>query len=149
MSLDFLKVSTKSVKKNTVEVYPTFLVKKSKDLMIKGGDFYAIWDEEKSLWSTDEYRAINLIDAEIERVYQDIVTNNTDDDITINAMYLWDSDSDMITKWHKFVQKSTRDNYTPLNETIIFSNQETTRETYASVKLPYPLQTVITRRGTS
>ena len=52
-------------KKGKKEIYPSFKVCKSKDLMIRGGDFYAIWDEENGMWSTDEDTAIRLIDNEI------------------------------------------------------------------------------------
>ena len=52
--LDFMVVSTRSTKRGTIEIYPKFLIKKSTDLMIRGGDFYAIWIEERGLWSTDE-----------------------------------------------------------------------------------------------
>ena len=58
--LDFMVVSTRSTKRGTIEIYPKFLIKKSTDLMIRGGDFYAIWIEERGLWSTDEQDAFNL-----------------------------------------------------------------------------------------
>ena len=45
--LDFMMVSTKSTKSGTIEIYPKFIIKKSQDLMIRGGDFYAIWNEDK------------------------------------------------------------------------------------------------------
>ena len=41
--IDFLIVSTKSPKQGVVEIYPKFVIKKSSDLMIRGGDFYAVW----------------------------------------------------------------------------------------------------------
>ena len=46
--IDFLMISTRTnTKRNVVEVYPKFVIKKSSDLMIRGGDFYAIWIEER------------------------------------------------------------------------------------------------------
>ena len=48
--LDFLKISKRRPKKDIVEIYPKFIIKKSADLMIRGGDFYAIWVEEYGLW---------------------------------------------------------------------------------------------------
>ena len=60
--LDFLMISTRSKQRGVIEIYPKFIIKKSKDLMVRGGDFYAIWIEEKGLWSTDEEDAIQLID---------------------------------------------------------------------------------------
>ena len=53
MSIDFLNVAKEiDEKKRAIVVFPIFLVGESKDLMIRGGDFYAIWIEEKQLWST-------------------------------------------------------------------------------------------------
>ena len=49
--VDFFLVSTKPTKRGSVEIYPKFIIKKSSDLMIRGGDFYAIWIEELGLWS--------------------------------------------------------------------------------------------------
>ena len=61
MALDFFKVDSKRVKSGML-LYPKFIAKKSKDLMIKGKSFYAIWDEEAGLWSKDFFRAIEIID---------------------------------------------------------------------------------------
>ena len=58
--IDFLMISTRSTKRGVIEIYPKFIIKKSSDLMIRGGDFYAIWIEERGLWSTDEQDAYNL-----------------------------------------------------------------------------------------
>ena len=47
--LDFLMISTRT-RKGVVEIYPKFkITNKSKDLMIRGGDFYAIWIEQLPL----------------------------------------------------------------------------------------------------
>ena len=134
--LDFMKVTTKNPKKDTVEIYPKFIVKASKDLMIRGGDFYAIWNEEEGLWSTSEEVALQLIDKEIEQFYKDFRTTAG----TVLVSYLWDADSGMIDKWHKYVQKQLRDNYHELDSKLIFSNTETSKEDYVSKRLPYPLE---------
>ena len=64
---DFVNIKSKrDDKKKTISVYPSFLVRKSKDLMTKGKSFYAIWDEEVGLWSTEETRLCELIDKEID-----------------------------------------------------------------------------------
>ena len=65
--LDFLMISTRSTKRGVTEIYPKFIVGKHTDLMIRDGDFYAIWLEEKGLWSTDEQDIIRLIDAELDK----------------------------------------------------------------------------------
>ena len=61
--LDFLQIATRKSKKGVVELYPKFVLKtRSNDLMIRGGYFYAIWVEDRGLWSTDEMDAVHLID---------------------------------------------------------------------------------------
>ena len=48
--LDFLRVSKRRNKNGVIEVYPTFVINnKSQDLMIRGGDFYAIWAKKTTL----------------------------------------------------------------------------------------------------
>ena len=46
--VDFFKITTRLKKSGAVEIYPKFIIKKSSDLMIRGGDFYAVWIEERS-----------------------------------------------------------------------------------------------------
>lgn len=65
--LDFLMISTRSGKRGIIEIYPKFIIKKSNDLMIRGGDFYAIWIDERGIWSTDEQDAVDLIDRELDQ----------------------------------------------------------------------------------
>ena len=135
--LDFLIVSTRNPKKDITEVYPKFVIKRSKDLMIRGGDFYAIWREDLGLWSTDEQDALRLIDNEIQKKFDELKGNS---DSTVKAAYMWDASSGMIDLWHKYCQKQMRDNYQPLDEKLIFSNVETKKEDYATKKLSYPLE---------
>lgn len=135
--VDFLRISTRSTKKGIVEVYPKFIVGKSSDLMIKGGDFYAIWIEERGLWSTDEQDVIDLVDKELDNYAKECKSKY--DDLII-VRYMWDSESNVIDTWHKYCQKQMRDNYYPLDTKLIFSNQETTKKDYASKRLNYPLE---------
>ena len=135
--LDFLMISTKCPKKGVTQVYPKFVIKKSKDLMIRGGDFYAIWVEERGLWSTDEQDALRLIDREIKEYYEKYKTESDDN---VKALYMWDAESGMIDTWHKYCQKQMRDNFHPLDEKLIFSNVETKKEDYATKTLSYPLE---------
>lgn len=135
--LDFLKISTRTRKKGIIEVFPKFIIKKSSDLMIRGGDFYAIWMEDDKLWSTEEQNALHLIDQEIKEFYENMQGAFED---TVVPLYLWDSSSGMIDVWHKYCQKQMRDNFHPLDEKLIFSNTETKKSDYASKKLSYPLE---------
>lgn len=134
--VDFLRIATRSTKRGIIEVYPKFIVGKSSDLMIRGGDFYAIWLEDRGLWSTDEQDVIDLVDKELNNYVKE---NKNRYDDTMLIRYMWDSESGVIDAWHKYVTKQMRDNYHTLNETLIFSNQESSKEQYASKRLNYPL----------
>ena len=136
--LDFLIISTRS-SKNGVEIFPTFkLYPKSQDLMIRGGDFYAVWIESKGLWSTNEDDALSLIDSELTKYADEYRLK--DPEATLRVQYTWDSNSGSIDRWHKYCQKQKRDSFEMLDETIIFANTETNKKNFASKKLPYSLE---------
>ena len=137
--LDFFVISTRSPKKDVIEIYPKFIVKKSNDLMIRGGDFYAVWVEELGLWSTDEEDALRIIDRELDK-YKDANSSKFNEDSKVYVSYMWDAGSGMIDSWHKYCQKQMRDNYSTLDEKLIFSNAETNKKDYASKRLNYPLE---------
>lgn len=135
--LDFLLVSTRSRKRGEIEIYPKFIIKKSSDLMIRGGDFYAIWVDDKQVWSTDEQDALLLIDRELDAYKEKNEKNFTDN---VKVMHMWDSESGMIDAWHKYCQKQMRDSFHTLDEKLIFLNTAVTKNDYASKRLEYPLE---------
>jgi len=135
--IDFLMVANRSAKKGLVEIYPKFIIKKSNDLMIRGGDFYAIWVEERGMWSTDEQDVIRMVDQELDRYARE---NGDKFDAAIRVLHMWDAESGMIDAWHKYCQKQMRDNFHMLDEKLIFSNTAAGKKDYASKALPYPLE---------
>ena len=136
--IDFLMISTRPTKRGIVEIYPKFIIRNpSEYLMIRGGDFYAIWVEEKGLWSTSEQDAIDIIDRELDRYAKE---NGQRFENGYKVLHLWDAESGMIDAWHKYCQRQMRDSFHMLDEKLIFSNTQTTRKDYASKRLPYPLE---------
>lgn len=135
--LDFLMISTRSTKRGVAEIYPRFKITKTQDLMIRGSDFYAIWDEERGLWSTDEQDALNMIDRQLD-IYANEYKQKFEG--TVKVLYMWDAESGMIDRWHKYCQKQMRDSFHMLDEKLIFANTEVKKEDYASKVLPYPLE---------
>ena len=135
--MDFLMISTRSKKRGVIEIYPKFIIKKSSDLMIRGGDFYAVWIEEIGLWSTDEQDALQLIDRELDRYAEE---HRSYFDSEVRVLHMWDAESGMIDFWHKYCQKQMRDSFHMLDEKLIFSNTRTKKKDYASKRLNYPLE---------
>lgn len=134
---DFFKIDTRPGKRGVTEIYPKFIVCKSDDLMIRGSDFYAIWMEERGLWSTDEQDVIRTIDRELHRFADEYKETHNDG---FRVLYMWDAESGMIDNWHKYCQRQMRDNFHTLDEVLIFSNTPVKKESYASKRLPYPLE---------
>ncbi len=137
--LDFMMVTMRSPKRGTVEIYPKFIIGSSKDLMIRGGDFYAIWNEELGLWSTSEDDAQRLIDKELREYYEQHAGEFEARGETVHVQYMWDADTGTIDKFHRYCQKQMRDHFHSLDEKIIFADTVTKRSDYASKKLEYSL----------
>lgn len=135
--LDFLMISTRSTKRGVIEIYPKFIIKKSSDLMIRGGDFYAIWVEERGLWSTDEQDALSIIDKYLDKYAEE---NKGKFEGHVRIMHMWDAESGMIDTWHKYCQKQMRDSFHQLDDKLIFSNTKVSKKDYSSKRLPYPLE---------
>ena len=135
--LDFLMISYRSTKQGGIEIYPKFIIKKSSDLMIRGGDFYAIWLEDRGLWSNEEQDALKLIDDALDEYAKE---NKAKFETKVKVLHMWDADSGMIDRWHKYCQRQMRDNFHMLDEKLIFSNDPTRKDDYASRRLPYPLE---------
>ena len=91
--LDFLMFEKHFVNKTgKMEIYPTFrLYPKPKDLMIRGGDFYAVWIEEKQIWSTDEDDVLALIDIETRKQVDEY--NKAMGENTAYGVYLYNSNN--------------------------------------------------------
>lgn len=134
--MDFLLISRRPLRGGGVELYPHFRTHSSKDIMTKGGDFYAIWDEKEGLWSKDQDTAISLIDAALDE-YK--AAHPLESGYYV-VKYMWDSESGSIDKWRKYVTKQAPVNsYHQLDQTIIFANSPVNKKDYASMRLPYAL----------
>lgn len=135
VTLDFFEPKRKLVK-GIYYVYPAFYICDTKDLMIKGGDLYAIYDEEKGLWKRNQNDVVRLIDKEVKKY----VAAHKEEDVAHRPMLMKEAESGIIDKWNKYVQRQMKDTFNPLDNKIIFSNTEIKREDYATHVLKYPLE---------
>ena len=132
--LDFLHVALKYDKNGSATISPEFLSIKSKDLMVRGGKFYAIWDEETSLWVDDEFRAQELIDRELDNF------KNAHPELhEAKVNYLKHTSNRSIARWHTYLEQDMRDTFVTLDEDLHFAGAKLKRTDYASKQLPYPL----------
>ena len=63
--MDFFEIGHRTTKKGNIEVFPSFIVRDSEDLMVRGKSFYAIWNEDAGLWSLNEFDVVRLIDRQL------------------------------------------------------------------------------------
>ena len=94
--LDFLRVTHRPGKRGVTEIYPKFVITRSKDLMIRGSDFYAVWLEDRGLWSTDEQDVLQLIDRELNAYAEE----HKEMFESFRVLHMWDAESGMNSpKW--------------------------------------------------
>ena len=139
--MDFYKIRkvetfSTSLKSMVLDIYPDFRVIRSEDLMIRGSDFYAIWDEPAGLWNTDEYRVQRLVDNHLEQVYLEVEKEFQG---IVRVKYLGNFSSGMWVKFQQYL-KSMADSYTQLDEKLTFANDVVTKKYYVSKRLSYSLK---------
>ena len=133
--MDFYQIKEKSTKRGAFEVYPDFRVCRSKDLMVRGRSFYAVWDEEKQMWSTDEYDVQRLVDEDLDRYYQ----SHSNMDGYIDVKYMRDFSSKSWVEFRKYMYNISDSNHI-LDDSITFQNTETKKTDYISKRLPYSIE---------
>ena len=133
--MDFYTIKKRCPKKGVTEIYVDFNVAKTKDLMVRGQFFYAVWDEAKGLWSTDEYDVPRLVDEDLQKYY-DKIKEDCDDHIKVRWMSSFASNT-----WREYKQyvKSIGNNYTQLDTKVTFQDTPIKRSDYVSMRLPYSM----------
>lgn len=130
--LDFLRITRRETSKGRFDIIPDFYVGYIQDLMIRGGAFYAIYDQRSGFWSENPETARELVDAEIAAYAEEYAEPGD------RVLYLQNFSSNKWTEFQKYM-KSMPDNYHDLNLKVVFQNDEITREDYVTRKLPYAI----------
>ena len=142
--MDFLKIAynpgtkyvngpRKGESKEPPSISPKFIVTVSKDLMIRGNSFYAMWDEDRQCWTKDFIDVVTKIDRELVEYKKDHGLEGA------TVKYMWDSDSGSVDKWNRYTQRQLPDNFHNLDESLVFANTPKSRELYSTKTLPYSL----------
>lgn len=134
--LDFLQIKHGHDPKGHMNVFPDFRVGRSKDLMIQGEKFYAIWDQTKGLWSTDQYDVQILVDEELSK-YADNLRKSFEGQVKVK--YMADFSSGSWSKFLTFIAKLS-DQFKQLDTKVVFSNDNVLKKDYISKRLSYPME---------
>jgi energy-coupling factor transporter ATP-binding protein EcfA2 len=133
--VDFYSIVINEKKDGTLHIRPDWKVGRSKDLMTRGGSFYAVWDEAKGLWSTDIYDVQRLVDADLQQKAKELEDKTGHiyhvSSLESNGTKLWD-------EFQRFIRNSGNNSHN-LDEKLIFANTDVKKDDYASKRLPYAL----------
>lgn len=135
--MDFYKIKERS-RKGGVEIYPDFRVADLQDLLVRGGKFYAVWDDEKGLWSQNPLTARKVVDKELwDHAKQFKEANHFDGPVNVLTM-----ESDSSGSWNRFTAYLKRfpDCDIQLDSKLTFQNTKVKKEDYVSKRLGYSLE---------
>lgn len=137
--MDFFKIVMSEIKtgprKGEYDIYPDFQVARFTDLAVKGKQFYAIWDEKKGLWSTDEYDVQRLVDEELAKFVQERLTSMS---VPYSVKWMRSNGSGSWRSFKNFISLLS-DNSHELDGSLTFLNTEVKKDDYVSHRLPYAL----------
>ena len=137
--MDFCKINFRKQKGDTLEVYPEFIVDESKDLMVRGSDFYAVWDPETGLWNRKRLTVRKMIDKEIRDKISELEKDPGYRDKHIVGKYLAGFSTNQWTTFERYM-RSIQNNFKQLDEKVAFLDTETKQEDYISRRLPYVMK---------
>lgn len=131
--------------RNVLTVYPDFIAS-AKDIMRKGGKFYAVLDQKTGMWSTNESDMYRIIDEDLY-AYADKHFDKTDagfyHDKKDNEIYIKtieEASTRVLIEFNKwFNNLPANHNYIQLDSELTFLSDEVTPDMYRSKRLKYDL----------
>ena len=116
-----------------LEAAPWFLNTNSHDIMLRDGDFVAIWNSEKGLWSKNEFDVVDLIDEDVRKYVENASNPNV-------IPRFCASERDGVWKRYRQWTKNMVDTVHPLDRMPVFLDTPVRREDHVSYRLPYSLE---------
>lgn len=134
--MDQVKIRAAKKTKSTMVVYADPKSRGYHDLLIKGGQFYAVYDPVTKFWKRGLADLSQLIDHDIDDF---LTTYDVPDGMDVIPQYM---DSMSNGCWQRYLTslKGLDDDRTLLDQKILFDNDEIDREDYASFKEEYALK---------
>lgn len=133
--MDFYQIR-QAVTKTGTHIYPDFIVQPSQDLMVRGGSFYAVWDEDAGLWSTNELSVQRLVDADL---YAHAERLESPVEVRVLSSYR----SKLWQEFRSYIGNMPNSHH-PLDGILAFANTSPKKGDYCSKRLPYSLEAGLT-----
>ena len=130
--MDFIRVAYKENKDGTREFYPSLQAQESSDLVIRGGQFVAVWEEERGLYS----RRLSHLPTIIDRSFAQMVGDRLRPGDTIKKVRVFDNG---IYSRLMGMIRNIGDMGPDLDQKIIFAEDTPTKKDAATFKMSYAI----------
>lgn len=130
--MDFIRVAYKENNDGTREFYPSLQALESQDLVIRGGQFVALWDEDTNLYNRKLSHLPRIIDKSFQRMVGDTIR---DGDVIKKVINF---NNQIYNKIMSLIRQ-IGDMGPELDQHLVFADQEPTKEDAATFKMPYSL----------
>ena len=130
--MDFIRVGQRDNKDGTREFYPALQALESTDLVIRGGQFVAIWDEDTGLYS----KRLSHVPDIIDRSFMRMVSEKMRTGDTIKKVRSFDN---QIYSRLMGMIRSIGDMGPELDRRIVFADETPIKGYAASFKMGYAL----------
>ena len=133
--MDFFTIEMKPIRgqMGEMEVAPWFLNTNSRDIMLRDGDFVAIWNPKTNLWSKNEFDVIDLIDGGVREYVENLSVQNVIPRFCV-------SEKDGVWKRYRQWTKNMINTDHPLDRMPVFENTPIRQDDHVSYRLPYSLE---------
>lgn len=137
--MNFYEIIVGTGKNGNIEIYPDFQVgDKESDLMIRGKQFYAIWDEQIGEWSTDELDVQRVVDRALRSKKIEVENSGVaGNSIRLKTMRSYQSGS--WDKYRSYISKHP-DLFKALDDKLTFADTQTKRSDFSSKRLGYSIK---------
>lgn len=133
--MDFYTIETSPMRglPGVMEAAPWFVNLDSRDIMIRDGDFIAVWNPKTGLWSKSEFDVINLVDDDVRK----FVENSAPQQMIPKFCA---SERDGVWKRYRQWSKNMVNTDHPMDRNPVFLDTPIRREDHVSYRLPYSLE---------
>lgn len=133
--MDFYEIETIPMRGQAgmMEVRPNFINLNSRDIMLRDGDFVAVWNPKTGLWSKHENDVIDIIDNDVFDYVKKSGIQNL-------FPRICRKDSDGVWRQYRQWSKNMIDTDHPLDRMPVFKDTILRQEDHVSYRLPYSLE---------
>lgn len=133
--MDFYEIEAMPLRGQSglMEVAPRFVNLNSRDIMLRDGDFVAIWNPKTGLWSRNEFDVIDIVDG-------DVIDYVSKSDAKNLFPKFCRRDTDGVWKRYRQWTKNMVDTDHPLDRMPVFADTPIRQEDHVAYRLPYSLE---------